>query len=277
MPLLHDIPGDVYRSWPGVHSGLLNEIARSPAHARHYQLEGRKDTPALCLGRKTHYACLEPDKWREMWMLAKVGPMTKAFQAAQDANPDRIVVTEDQQEQINAMTMAVWDHPEARRILSAPGGIETCAQWTDAETGLPAKVRLDKYTNDHILADLKTTLDASPRKFMNAAIAYGYHRQAAWYRRGYREATGYTGPLPFRFIAVEKAPPFVVAVYEMSSDDLDCVDRDVQRLLRTWAECVRTDNYPGYGDECRPMPLPEYALVGGDGVEITYDGEEMKL
>jgi hypothetical protein len=210
-------------------------------------------------------------------MPVELGPMTKAFAAAADANPDRIVVTEDQQEQINAMTMAVWDHQEARRILSAPGGIETCAQWTDAETGLPAKARIDKFTDQHVLADLKTTLDARPRQFLNSAIAYGYHRQAAWYRRGYRAATGYTGPLPFKFICVEKNPPFVVAVYEMGDDDLNIVDRSVQALLRTWAECQRADNYPGYSDECQMMPLPEYALHVGDDIAISFGGEEMEL
>jgi exodeoxyribonuclease VIII len=211
-------------------------------------------------------------------MPVELGPMTKAFAAAADANPDRIVVTEDQQELINAMTMAVWDHIEARRILSAPGGIETCCQWTDTETGLPCKSRLDKYTDAHILADLKTTLDARPRQFMNAAISYGYHRQAAWYRRGYRAATGYTGPLPFRFIAVEKNPPFVVAVYEIPEEDLDIVDRENQKLLRTWAECVAADNYPGYSDECRMMQLPEYALHDdGDDPALTLNGEGMEL
>jgi exodeoxyribonuclease VIII len=211
-------------------------------------------------------------------MPVELGPMTKAFQAAQDANPDRIVVTEDQQEQINAMTMAVWDYPEARRILAAPGGIETCAQWTDTETGLPCKARLDKFTTEPIIADLKTALDSSPRRFLNAAVAYGYHRQAAWYRRGYRAATGYDGPLPFRFIVVEKSPPFVVAVYEMPESDLDIVDRENQKLLRTWADCVAADNYPGYSDECRMMQLPEYALrVEGDETPIMFGDEVMEL
>jgi hypothetical protein len=278
MPLQSDIPFDVYRSWPGVHSGLLNEIARSPAHGRQFEYDGGgKDTPAKKFGRKTHFACLQPDIYRARVALTPLGPQTKTFSALEDAYPQSIFVTEDQAEQIDGMCASIWSHPEARRILSAPGMIETSAEWTDAETGLECKARFDKVVDSRELADLKTTKCAQSWAFTRDVVAYGDHRQAAWYRRGYREATGWNGPLPFWFIAVEKTPPYAVAVYQLSEDELDIIDRENTKLLQTWAECKRTGIYPAYCDTWRLLALPEYALRSGDETPIMFGDEVMDL
>jgi hypothetical protein len=100
------------------------------------------------------------------------------------------------------------------------------------------------------LYDFKTTTDASPEGVVKAVAAYGYDVQAAFYLDTWRAATG--EDRRFRFVFVEKEPPFEVAVVELyrkPGDEADWFDhanalaRDARRI---WGECLTSGQWPGY-------------------------------
>ena len=132
---------------------------------------------------------------------------------------------------------------------------------TDPETGVACRARFDLLAAT--AADLKTTAgSASPVGFGRDAAKYGYPIQEAHYLDVVEWATGERPPLVF--VVVEKSAPHLVAVHQ-----LDEVTRLVARDLaakarRTYAECLATGAYPGYGDDTLTPYIPAWWLYQAD-------------
>ena len=178
-------------------------------------------------------------------------------------NSERKVLSQEAFEQIFAMRDAVMNHPAAFAILH--------------------------HVKD-IIGDLKTTEDASPEGFAKSIANWRYDVQHAYYMDGTRLALeqgkcnppqegkaelsvywtdpvtgvlcrcrpdfwrGY--PKHFAFIAVEKKPPYAVGVYVLDSEGVEIGRAQYQHDLRVYAECVRTGEWPGYGDKIQTISLP---------------------
>lgn len=171
-------------------------------------------------------------------------------------NPGRIVLTPEQWDQLHAMAAAVHAHPAAGSLLtSCPGEAEKSVYWIDATTGVLCRCRPDWWRDDNVIVDLKTTEDASPEGFAKSIANWRYDVQAAYYLDGVQQATG-KRPKAFVFIAVEKKPPYGVGVYVLDSESLDLGRAQYQHDLRVYAECVRSGEWPGYGDKIQTISLP---------------------
>lgn len=113
------------------------------------------------------------------------------------------------------------------------------------------------------LYDLKTMAGSvHPDALAKTVADYGYDVQAAHYLRTWREATG--EDRKFRFIFVEKNPPFEVGVVELYADDAGRPASDYQpdeamtgdwfsdaeqkmaRARRQWRACLDSGVWPGY-------------------------------
>jgi exodeoxyribonuclease VIII len=117
----------------------------------------------------------------------------------------------------------------------------------------PDYIRQDK----GLILDLKTCLDARSDPFSRSCWNYRYHVQAAYYLDGYRVATEESAEA-FLFIAIEKAPPYAVAVYHANEDMIDQGRSEYQRDLITYAECLAKDEWPGYPEEIASLVLPRW-------------------
>jgi hypothetical protein len=151
--------------------------------------------------------------------------------------------------------------------------MELSVQWKDDATGVLCKARLDAY-NERIgtVIDIKTTIDASPQGFGRKLYAYGYNRQAAWYLdslRAHNESAYH-----FVFIAVEKEPPYSIGLYRLSDEAIKLSRSENQALLRRYAECSRTDVWPGYTDGIEDISIPKYGLTD---MEEEYGTAEESL
>lgn len=173
-------------------------------------------------------------------------------------NPGRIVLTPETWDQLHAMANAVHSHPAAGALLTGcPGEAEKSVYWIDAATGVLCRCRPDWWRDDNVIVDLKTTEDASPEGFAKSMANYRYDVQAAYYLDGVQAATR-KRPKAFVFIAVEKKPPYGVGVYVLDSDSLELGRAQYQHDLRIYAECVRTGEWPGYGDKIQTISLPAW-------------------
>ena len=145
--------------------------------------------------------------------------------------------------------------------------------WRDESTGLQCKCRPDWLTNDGTLVvDLKTTEDASPKGFQKSVAGFFYHVQAAWYLHGLEQAT-HRCPEQFVFIAVEKKPPFAVAVYAADADMIREGWRTAERDLEVLAVCKDMDLWPGYSQAVEPISLPPWMLPRPQGAAMTQPPE----
>lgn len=253
-------------------SGISLLVSKTPAHyfARYLapDREPNQPTPAMELGTLSHTAILEPHLSADWLPMPKFDGRTNAGKAALaeflETNAGRKCVPAGDYETVSRMRDAVHNHPGAAYLLNADGRriVEGTAHFTEPESGAACKVRPDLLTlpeSDLWNVDLKTTEDASPAEFNRSVAKFGYHRQAPFYLDGVAYATG-ERPRQFAFIAVEKRPPYGVAVYYLSEATLEYGREEYLRQLRVYAECRRLNQWPGYPVGLQELTLPKWAF-----------------
>lgn len=173
-------------------------------------------------------------------------------------NEHRTILNPEQWKTIHAMRDALMAHPAANALLTViPGKAEKSVYWIDATTGVLCRCRPDWWRDDNLIVDLKTTEDASPEGFARSIAKFRYDVQDAFYTDGVQQATG-KRPKAFVFIAVEKKPPYGVGVYVLDAETKDLGRAQYQHDLRVYAECLRTGEWPGYGDKIQTISLPAW-------------------
>lgn len=242
----------------------LDRIAKSPAHYLAYCREEDSDTTALLLGRAFHCYVLEPERFEERFSVAPdFGDLrTKIGKAAREEFMQvagaRSVVNADAFDTIRRMTDSIHAHPTARNLVVA-GQAEKEIAWNDQRTGLRCGGRADFHIPElRIAVDLKSTENADPAAFARSVAQYRYHVQDVHYRAGF-EAAG--EPIEhFVFVAVEKSAPFAVSCCYVDDAALERGEQLRARDMNRLAECVRTGNWPAYGNDLQPIALPAYAF-----------------
>jgi hypothetical protein len=258
--LYHNVPYDEYRSWPAASQSMLKTIRdKSPAHALWERLHPSEPTPALILGTAVHMAVLQNDLFKRTYTVApQVDRRTKAGKEAWAdfvaANSDKNILTADDYAQCMAIYNSVAHHPIASQLLE--GESERSALWQDPMTGVMCKGRFDKEARIGVIADLKTTLDASPEAFTRSIWNYGYYMQGGHYLKG-AQTLG-LDVHGFVFIAVEKAPPYCVAVYHLTPDAAKAGYDETLQLLEIYQKCQESGVWPGYPEEAVEIGLPSW-------------------
>lgn len=182
-----------------------------------------------------------------------------------------------------------WQRNNSERKVLSPEAFEQIFAMRDAVMNHPAAFAILHHVKD-IIGDLKTTEDASPEGFAKSIANWRYDVQHAYYMDGTRLALeqgkcnppqegkaelsvywtdpvtgvlcrcrpdfwrGY--PKHFAFIAVEKKPPYAVGVYVLDSEGVEIGRAQYQHDLRVYAECVRSGEWPGYGDKIQTISIP---------------------
>jgi exodeoxyribonuclease VIII len=250
-----------------VSNSALTELHRSPAHYQAW-VEGLNEPvgdapPALVFGAAFHCGLLEPLTFPELYAIQPdfgdrrfAGPK-KEHAAWMSANTGKTIVSLRDAAQIEKMIASVHAHPLASRLVK-DGRPELTARWRDDETGLECKVRSDYYVESlGMIVDAKSTFDAGRESFAKSVAKFGYHRQCALYANGF----GALG-LPvqhFVFLAVEKVPPYAIAVYSLDQDAVARGHAAVRGDMNVLAECMRTGIFPSYPTSIQELSLPPWA------------------
>ena len=266
------IPDDQYHRWPYAAQSILKILRdQTPAHAKQAMDHPSEPTPALRLGSAVHMAFLQPELFSSSYVSApSVDRRTKEGKAAWESfiqeNVGRTVLTAGEMAQCLAVRESVAAHPTARKLLE--GDAELSAIWQDSDTGVWCKGRFDKVSRGiGAITDLKTTRDASPRSFTRSIWSYGYYIQAAHYLQGAR-ALGIPAEF-FTIIAVEKEPPYCVAVYHIRGEAVEAGLRELKPLLEIYAHCEESGVWPGFPPEAVEIDLPRYAYFELESEEIA--------
>lgn len=269
MTITRNIPEAEYRAIDAINVSALVHMDRSPAHFIHAYRHPTRSA-AMDLGTLAHMAILEPRRFgSEVVRGAPINPKTgepygrdtKAWSAFEAEHPGKRFVTDAEAESIAAIQQAVWNHPVARKLLLADGPAEAVMQWTDKDTGVACKGRVDRLVQDAkgrvvIAADLKTTTDASEHGISRTATRLQYAAKVAWYRWGIKETTGEDMPLPLVFVEVDA--PHGVNVWAMDDDWLDFGRQQFRRWLNEYAECASKNQWPGYESRELVIPAPKW-------------------
>lgn len=260
---------DEYHSRPEVGHSSLVRIMRSPAHYREYIENPVEPTSNMVLGTAFHSYLLEEEIFRRNFVVmpkfdkrTKEGKENAAVWEAE--NSSKTGLTAEQVQTISDMTSSVKRHLGAASLLSY-GLSETSGFWTEKQTGIDCKFRpdflvLDRSTNTITgIVDVKTCIDASADGFSKAIVNLGYDVQAPYYQDGLFELTGYR--VPFYFIAVEKEPPYAVAVYRTSDSMMNIGRKKYQAALQLLRWCKESNTWPAYQPNgvIEEIDLPRWA------------------
>lgn len=151
------------------------------------------------------------------------------------------------------LARAVRRNTLASAIL-AEGEPEKAMFWTDPETGITCRGRMD-WVRDNALVDVKTAGygGSDPDTFARSAANFEYPMQAANYTDGWEVLTGQR--VPFLFIVVEKEPPYMVRVFQLSPEDLEIGRERMREARRLFAE-YESNGYPDDSTDIHTLQLP---------------------
>lgn len=254
--LRYCMPINEYHSSPAISNSGLGDFARSPFHYHALHLNPQRpreqQTDAQRHGVLAHCAILEPDEFPKRYATGPIDDRRlKAWKEWEASLPTGLEAIKPSEHAFAfAQAASARAHPEIARILSV-GLPEVSAFWIDAETGVQCRCRPDWVhpleDGRVILADVKTYASASAAEFARQVDRMAYHRQAAWYSRGYEIASG-IDVAAFIFIAIEDKWPFAARPFMLDDESLQCGRDENRALLGRFAQCQRTDTWPGYGD-----------------------------
>lgn len=217
----------------------------------------------MTLGSAVHTAVFEPDRLLPEYAVWEGGRRYgKEWDAYCASVGNKTILKPEQYDTACRIRDAVRSHPVAAALLEK-GEAEKTIQWTDTDTGLKCKGRLD-WLSDSALVDLKTTRDIDPRIFGRQCDQMLYHGQMAFYNSGLAQ------DVAVYLIAVESSEPHEVAVYELNAEILWTGEIKVQQALKTVAECRANGCWPMRFPEPMQLILPTWAFPTDDEQDEVF-------
>jgi exodeoxyribonuclease VIII len=246
-----DVPDDEYYGTKTlVSQSMLKDFIESPLlyHGRYVTREfpPRKTTDSLFIGKALHCLVLEPQKFDEQFLVVettdrrtKLGKENVALAEAAGKFP----LSQADLENLKCMADGVFVDEQASLLLEYPRLTEAAFRWTDEESGIECKAKLDALVPDSfsyaLVVDLKSTRDPRPKPFAKSCIEYGYDLQAAQYCRA---AALFTGrPAVFAFIAIRSEVPYDCWAYRLSNEWTAAAERKLSETLAALKHAQDTD------------------------------------
>ncbi len=257
-----------YHAVKAVSNSGIAKLLRCPALFRAWQdgESAEESADALLFGSAFHCLALEPAEFPKRYAVKLENGNTKAGrQEKADAIAAGLQLVDLQMYDAGkAMAEAVSRQKLVRVMLSAPDVIrEVSVYWMEIIDGLevPCKARIDFLATvpgfGLVACDFKSTTDASPEELARSVFKWGYHRQAAWYRRALA-AVGMPSSV-FVLLAVEKSAPHIVTPANIAPAAQVRGEEECARALSTYVECTKSGEWPCYTKEILELDLPEWA------------------
>lgn len=284
MTLIHDLSDTNYHSRPELSStgarSLLPEFGGSPAKFKYRQ--GREfHSGAFDVGKAVHAQVLgvgaQAVAYPEDLLDSRGAASTKAAKEwAEGVRAEGMVPMKAADlRPIYGMSEAVLKHPTARPLFEVCEYREVSAFAT--VEGVPSRARFDAISGEtpkgiHAV-DLKTGDDATKAGFERAVAKWGYDVQQAWYGDVYQASEG--RPIDsFFFIAVERAAPYEVAVFQLPELWLLMGKRKAAEARRIYRECDESGQWPGYDTTIQFLDPPTWVVFEH---EARYEQQEIAI
>lgn len=263
--LYERVPEHDYHAHPAVSKGLLDDVARSPLHAKYFREHPEPDSDAQLFGSAVHIAILEPDRYANEYAIIPAdcsNRSTKKYKewaaATLAERPGVQLLKQAQHDQVCAIADSVHAHPMASKLVhpDVEGPTELSCLWATSDQ--LCRLRMDKWVTGHrLIVDLKTTHDPVGRVFKRTVLTYRYHCSAAWYLQG-ASALGLE-PWDYIFVVVEAKPPHDVACYRLPDALIEHAATLLARDFERWLECQAAGMWPGYSDQIEELDFEDWA------------------
>lgn len=263
--VIQDAP-EIYHGTKALSNSGMGKLLKCPAKFKHWMDKGDESkADYFTCGSLLHAMVLEPEAVASRYAIQQFSGATKVGKE-ESANAKEKGITLIKADMWNAcaeMAVQIFEHPLIRAAkLAEDWQTETSIYWKDH--GVPCKARIDALATipgvGLCAIDLKTTQDASPDSISKSMANYGYHRQAAWYRRALN-AAGYNSAA-FVLVFVEKEAPYCVTAATVSEAAQGDALEDIKTALELYTQCTESGVWPGYTDPKHPLielDLPKWA------------------
>jgi hypothetical protein len=162
-------------------------------------------------------------------------------------------------QQVHDMAAAILNHPEAAALLDPDhGDAEQSIYWTDPNTGITRRARIDWLRRDGRPVDYKSIHKADLASIEKAVSDHGYHQQDDWYRAGLHTLGISDLDTEFTFVFQEKSAPYLVTVVRLDEPTLQVGHALNQAAIQLYANCRESDYWPGYSDGIEYVGLPPW-------------------
>lgn len=246
-----------YQDINAVNWSTLKHLRVSPLFYQWRLNNPQDETGFLRVGLAAHCLVLEPEKFDDEFAIFEGRRSGKKWEEFKILHHDRTIVTRSEFQQAMGVVTSVNQCPEARQHIS--GAVEKVLTWTDEETDILCKCRID-VQNDG-LTELKSTSQLDPWEFAKLFYRLGYHGQTAFYEDGMR-ANGIEVRRDPAMIVVESTPPHDLIIYQIPEAVQEEGRKLYRGLLETLRDCRGNDSWPGIarGQEM-VFDLPSWAYT----------------
>lgn len=250
---------------PSLSSSLANVILRrSPLHARMMHPKMNPDyrpvdSSRFDLGTMAHAMLLEDDGSKLVTIEADDW-RTKAAKEARDAAraEGKLPILAKHAGDLGRMVHAARKFLDTSELKDVEFEAERTVAWN--EHGTWCRARPDWLSDSRdIILDYKTTDDANPDAFIRQIGRMGYDTQAAFYRQGVRTAVD-CDPT-FVFLAQEIEPPYACSLIALSNAYMMIAEDKVQKAIKTWAYCLKSNDWPAYSNRILYAEPPAWELA----------------
>lgn len=258
---VHDISNEDYHASSAISRSSLFNFSKSPYHYWYYKInsekEAFKETSQMLIGSMLHTFALEPDQFKERYIVAiRVDKRTKQGKAdwnkfLEEAG-DRTLVTHEQYAEVTRIYSRLKQDKIVPKLVES-GNVEKSIFFTHEQTGIQCKVRPDMWFKD-LVCDLKTTSNASYRAMQRSCVDYGYFLQAGMISEALRSLD--IELESFYIAAVETKAPFATRTARLDDDCIRFGIKQFNTYMQRLKECKDENKWPGY--EIENMLLPNY-------------------
>lgn len=186
------------------------------------------------------------------------------YQPYMDSFIGMTAVNDKDYNKASSMVNSVLSHPLIKSILDSPDTKTEVSFLYKCNKGILRKCRADIF-NDNLklpdgtpyclVADLKTTVDASPIGFSRAIANFDYDMQAAYYSDLISKVVN--KPVNFCFIPVEKSEPHGTVI--LSTENIIDVGRELYKsLIEYFLDCKNNKTNKGYSTDVETAFLPAW-------------------
>jgi hypothetical protein len=211
------------------------------------------DAPNLALGRAIHHLAAGEAQFAKYFAVRPAKFDSWRTKEAQAWRGDQVrlnmgVLTPEDVDTIHGVAKAMNEHPTVQAGI-LKGLVEMTIVWRDPVTGLWVKSRPDVIPLDsRMIADLKSTADASLPKVTNRITDFGYHMQLAMADEGLWQIAGWEAS-DHVLVYVETSRPYCMNVKPIPIYDIDYGRAQFRRSLDIFAECLKSGEWTGYRDD----------------------------
>lgn len=256
-----EISDDEYHaSCPGASSSALKKLLRSPAHYQAYLSEKDVDTADRKFGRAVHALLLEPAVFLDKFAVWSEGRRAGwKYEEFCEQHPGKTILKEEEHHRAMEAVIALRNCPDfpvgswlsglpatATHAAVPAARCEFTIVWTDEETGLQCKARIDAHgcIPQPLAMDVKTTDDARKASFVRQFMKLHYDLQATHYRAALKAFYG--EEFPFLFAAVEAKAPHASGIFGMSAAMLANGEEKRRYAMARLARCIDSGVWPAY-------------------------------